>query len=156
MFLSDQIWGICFGIFVLIAMRHFPCCLFKVADIHWVVVGYSSTLGLCGANKYPFYATPHLQNNPSKGVHSTSFLYYFFHFCINLCIWVFEYFSISLCGTTSTARSDQRWPEIWFPHCAPLLRWYKVSRSQIVSAFLNICMVCCADISKWVVSVCPI
>ena len=78
----------------------------------------------------------------------------FFHFCVYLCIWVFEYFSISLCGTTSTARSDQRWPEIWFPHCAPLLCWYKVPRSQIVSAFLNMCM--CADISKWVVSVCPI
>ena len=74
MFLSDQIWGIHFGIFVHTAMRHFPCCLFKVVDIHRVVVGYSSTLDLCGANKYPFYATPHLQNNPSKGVHSSSFL----------------------------------------------------------------------------------
>ena len=155
MFLSDQIWGICFGIFVLIAMRHFPCCLFKVVDIHRVVVGYSSTLGLCGANKHIHFMPHHIYKIiQAKVCIHLLFFVIFFHICIYLWIRVFEYFSISLCGTTSTARSDQRWPEIWFPHCAPLLRWYKVSRSQIVSAFLNICM--CPDISKWVVSVCPI
>ena len=60
MFLSDQIWGIHFGIFVHTAMRHFPCCLFKVVDIHRVVVGYSSTLGLCGANKHIHFMPHHI------------------------------------------------------------------------------------------------
>ena len=87
MFLSDQIWGIHFGIFVHTAMRHFPCCLFKVVDIHRVVVGYSSTLGLCGANKHIHFMPHHIYKIiQAKVCIHLLLLRIFFHFCVYLCI----------------------------------------------------------------------